>query len=253
MVSGPAVRSHWQYRSLRRKIPLALQFVHPTAQITLMDKIHGGDSSEILQLIERAARGDLALLGKLLHQHRDRLRRLVALRLDHRLQSRIDPSDVLQEAFLEASARLPEYIRAPTMPFFLWLRLITGQRLQILHRRHLGVQARDAGREISLSHRAMPEATSAALAAQLLGRDTRVSEIVSRAERKLRLQEALNCMDPLDREILALRHTERLTNAEAGEVLGISEAAAGQRHFRALKKLKAILADQPGGLEELRG
>jgi RNA polymerase sigma-70 factor (ECF subfamily) len=99
----------------------------------------------------------------------------------------------------------------------------------------------------------MPEATSAALAAQLLGRDTRVSEVVARAERKLRLQEALNDMDPLDREILALRHTERLTNAEAGLVLGISEAAAGQRHFRALKKLKVILAGQPGGLEELRG
>ncbi len=218
-----------------------------------MDKSQCGESSETLRRIEQAARGDPASLGALLQQHRDRLRRLVALRLDHRLQSRIDPSDVLQEAFLEASARLPEFVRAPTMPFFLWLRLITGQRLQILHRRHLGTQARDAGREISLAQRAIPEATSAALAAQLLGRDTRVSEVVARAERKLRLQEALNDMDPLDREMLALRHTERLTNAEAGQVLGISEAAAGQRHFRALKKLKAILADRPGGLEELRG
>src|SRR5262245_20951297 len=214
-----------------------------------MDKVRCGDSSETLRRIGQAAGGDPALLGALLQQHRDRLRRLVASRLDQRLQSRIDPSDVLQEAFLEASARLPEYVRAPTTPFFLWLRLITGQRLQIFHRRHLGAQARDAGREISLARRAMPEATSAALAAQLLGRDTRVSEVVARAERKLRLQEALNDMDPLDREILALRHTERLTNAEAGQVMGISEAAAGQRHFRALKKLKAILAGQPGGLE----
>src|SRR3954451_778257 len=127
-----------------------------------MDKPQCSDSSETLRQIERAARGDTASLGALLRQHRDRLRRLVALRLDRRLQRRIGPSDILQEAFLEASTRLPEYVRAPTMPFFLWLRLITGQRLQILHRRHLGAQARDVGREISLAHRGMPEATSAA-------------------------------------------------------------------------------------------
>src|SRR3954447_6158219 len=142
-----------------------------------MGNDQASDSSETLRLIERAAGGDPASLGALLHRHRDRLRRLVASRLDHRLQSRIDPSDVLQEAFMEASARLTEYVAAPSMPIFLWLRLITGQRLQILHRRHLGAQARDARREVSLSHPAMPEATSAALAAQLMGRDTRVSEL----------------------------------------------------------------------------
>ena len=221
------------------------------APIAFMDKDESGDSSETKRLIERAAQGEPALFGELFQQHRDRLRRLVMLRLDHRLQSRIDPSDVLQEAFVEASARLHEYTHAPTMPFFLWLRLITGQRLQILHRHHLGTKARDAGREISLYQCAMPEASSAALAAQLLGRETRASEVVHRSERKLRLQEALNGMDPLDREILALRHTERLTNAEAGQVMGISESAAAQRHFRALRKLKDVLSGQPGGLEDL--
>jgi RNA polymerase sigma-70 factor (ECF subfamily) len=202
--------------------------------------------------VAEALRGDGAPLGELLERHKDRLRRMVALRLDHRLQGRVDPSDVLQEAFLEATVRLPEYASSQaTMPFFLWLRLIVGQRLLILHRRHLGARARDAGGEVSLCHGATPEASSAALAAQLLGRDTRPSEAAVRAERKLRLEAALSAMEPLDREVLALRHFERLSTTEAARILSISEAAAGQRHFRALKRLRDLLSSLPGGIEEL--
>jgi RNA polymerase sigma-70 factor (ECF subfamily) len=199
--------------------------------------------------IERAARGESEALGELLQEHRGRLRRMVRLRLDRRLQGRIDPSDVIQEAYLEAATRLPEYVRSPTMPFFLWLRLLTGQRLQIIHRRHLGARMRDAGREVALYRGALPEATSAALAAQLLGRDTRPSEAAVRAERKLRLQEALNSLDPLDREALALRHFEHLTTAEAAQVLGITPAAAGKRYLRALERLREILTQGPGGVD----
>jgi RNA polymerase sigma-70 factor (ECF subfamily) len=94
----------------------------------------------------------------------------------------------------------------------------------------------------------LPEATSAALVAQLLGRLTRPSEAAIRAEAKVRLQEALNSMDPIDREVLALRHFEQLTNAEAAAVLGITAAAAGKRYLRALERLRGILAQMPGGL-----
>ena len=104
-----------------------------------------------MRLIERAARGESEPLGQLLERHSDRLHRMVGLRLDRRLKGRIDPSDVIQEASLEAAARLPEYVGNPTMPFFLWLRLIAGQRLAILHRRHLGARMRDAGREVTLT------------------------------------------------------------------------------------------------------
>ena len=120
---------------------------------------------------------------------------MVALRLDQRLQGRIDPSDVIQEAYLEASARLAEYLRNPSMPFFLWLRFLTGQKLVTLHRHHLGVKMRNAGQEVALYHGSLPEASSAALAAQLLGHDTRPSEAAIRAEMKIRVQEALNSMD----------------------------------------------------------
>jgi RNA polymerase sigma-70 factor (ECF subfamily) len=207
-----------------------------------------GNSSATMRLIERAARGESKPLGELLQRHRDRLHRMVGLRLDRRLQGRIDPSDVIQDASVEAAARLPEYANNPTMPFFLWLRLLTGQRLQILHRRHLGAQMRDASREAGL-HRGMPEATSLALAAQLLGRDTRPSEAAMRAERKIRLQQALSSMDPLDREALALRHFEQLTTAEAAQVLGITPAAAGKRYLRALERLRDILTQGSDGAE----
>ena len=143
-------------------------------------------------------------------------------------RGRIDPSDVLQEAFLQAAQAWPKYLERPEQPLFLWLRWLTGMTLQLLHRRHLGVQARDAGREVQLLDRPWPEATSAALAAQLLGRDTRPSVAAIRAERQRRLQEALNAMDPIDREVLVLRHFEELTNAEVARELR-SPGVGGQQ------------------------
>jgi RNA polymerase sigma-70 factor (ECF subfamily) len=207
------------------------------------------DTEDLLRL---ASGGDQAAWGALLARSRERLRRMVTLRLDRRLKGRVDASDIIQEAHLEATARLEDYLRDPAIPLFVWLRFLAGQQLMALHRRHLGTQARDAGREIAICPGALPEATSASLAAQLLGRDTRASEALARAERKLRLEEALNRMDPLDREVLALRHFEQLSDAETASVLGIKESAASQRYLRALKQIKEILASMPGGLKELR-
>jgi RNA polymerase sigma-70 factor (ECF subfamily) len=210
-----------------------------------------GNSGETDQLLRRVIDGDRREWGALLERHRQRLRRMISLRLDQRLQGRIDASDVIQEAYVQASARLEEYLRQPTMPFYLWLRFLTGQKLVELHRHHLGTQMRDAGREVSLYRGSLPATSSAALAAQLLGRDTRPSEAAVRAERKIRLQEALNTMDLTDREVLALRHFEQLTTPEVGQVLGITEAAASKRYLRALRRLKDILAGMPGGIGEL--
>ena len=209
------------------------------------------NSSDTNELIEEASKGNREKWGVLLARHRDRLRRMVALRMDRRLQGRIDPSDVIQEASLEASHRFSEYLQNPTMPFFLWLRFLTGQKLLELHRTHLKAQVRDVGREVSLYHGSLPETTSAALAAHLVGHLTRPSEAAIRAEMKIRLQEALNSMGALDREVLSLRHFEHLTNAETARELGIQEAAASKRYIRALKRLKEILVSMPGGLGEM--
>ncbi len=174
---------------------------------------------------------------------------MVGLRLDPRLRGRIDDDDVVQEVFLAASRGLDAYLARLAVPFFLWLRGIAGNKLLELHRHHLGTPMRDARREVRLHLGPIPEASSAALAAQLLGRLTRPSEAAVRAEARLRLQEALNGMDPIDREVLALRHFEHLTNAEAARVLGITSAAAGKRYLRALERLREVLAGLPGGLE----
>jgi RNA polymerase sigma-70 factor (ECF subfamily) len=147
--------------------------------------------------------------------------------------------------------RLAEFLREPRLPLFLWLRLVVGERLLKLHRHHLGAQMRDAGLEVSLYRGALPAASSAALAAQLLGKHTSPTQAVVRAERLLRLQEALNTLDPMDREVLSLRHFEELTLVETAQVLEISEAAAAKRYMRALRRLKGILAGLPGGCEDL--
>jgi RNA polymerase sigma-70 factor, ECF subfamily len=213
-----------------------------------MTPSHTGDSSETNRLLERAASGDDASWGQLLTRHEARLRRMVTFRLDPRLQGRIDASDVMQDVHLEAWKHLADYLREPGIPLFLWLRGIAGHKLLEVHRHHLGTPMRDARREIAIYH-GLPGATSAAIAAQLLGHATRPSEAAMRAEANVRLQEALNDLDPLDREVLALRHIEQLTNSEAARVLGIKEAAAGKRYLRALERLREILRQMPGGLD----
>jgi RNA polymerase sigma-70 factor, ECF subfamily len=207
-----------------------------------------GDPVEFL----RRSLGDAEALGKIWQRYRERLRRVVGLRLDRRLQGRIDASDVLQEAFVDFAGRVEEYVRQPDLPFYLWLRLLTGQRLQLLHRHHLGAQMRDAGREVSLHRGAMPQATSVSLAAQLLGRFTSVTQAVQRAEMQLILQEAINGMDPIDREVVALRHFEELSNEETAQVLGIKPSAASTRHVRALKRLREVLRKTPGFFDKNR-
>jgi RNA polymerase sigma-70 factor, ECF subfamily len=202
------------------------------------------DADEIL--LRRICAGEQHALGELFRAHRERLRRMVQLRLDRRLQGRIDPSDVIQEAFVDAARRLAEYTADPAMPPFLWLRFLTAQRLVTLHRIHLGVKGRDVGREVSLHSGPLPSADSRSLAAQLLGQLTSPSRAAIRAEIQIKIQDALNAMDPIDREILALRHFEELNNNETAVVLGIHKAAASNRYVRALRRLKEILAPTLG-------
>ena len=203
-------------------------------------------------LLRRALAGDESALAALFDGHRERLRRMIRLRLDRRLSGRVDASDVLQEAYLDVRKRFAEYARDPAaLPFHLWLRLIAGQRLTDVHRHHLGSQMRDAGQEVSLHRGPFPQADSVSLAAQLLGKMTSASQAAIRVEHKLIVQEALNSMDPIDREVLALRHFEHLSNDETAQVLGLTKSAASNRYIRALKRLKEILSSIPGLREQL--
>lgn len=181
-----------------------------------------------------------------MEEHRPRLRRLVALRLDRRVRRRVDPSDVIQETFMEAIRRQKEYLANPAMPLFLWLRRLAGERLIMLHRRHLGAKARDAAREVALDGGGMPGATSAVLAKEIAGHFTGPSTAAVRAEEQAALAAALDAMEPIDREVLALRHFEQLSLTEAALALGISTDAAKKRHVRALRRLKTLLANSGG-------
>jgi RNA polymerase sigma-70 factor (ECF subfamily) len=185
------------------------------------------------------------LLAEIFMRHRARLRRMVQLRLHPRLQGRVDPSDVLQEAYLEAWRRLKEFLRKRPMPLFLWLRRITGQRLVDQTRFHLRSKLRSVRHEVRLSAEDLPEASSLSVAAELVERAAGPSERAMEAETRLQVLAALERMDPVDREILVLRHLEDLTNAEAARSLGIGESASSKRYFRALKRLKGVLSRGP--------
>lgn len=202
-------------------------------------------------LLGRALAGDHQALASLFSHYRRRLRQMVRLRLDRRLQGRVDPSDVLQEAYLDIVRQLPAYAKQQDdMSFFLWLRLVTGQRMMRVHREHLGAQMRNAGRDVSLHRGAIPRATSVSLAAQLLGRFTSASQSAMRAEMQVKLQEAINSMEELDREIIALRHFEELSNKEAALCLGLSKSAASNRYVRALSRLQSVLQSLPGFMDK---
>lgn len=191
-------------------------------------------------------------IGKLLSEHRDRLKRLIRCRMDRRLQGRIDPSDVVQDACIEAAKRYDEYQRNARMPFYLWLRFLTVQQLMIVHRQHLGAKMRSVEREVSLQGGETPSVNVALLANVMSGNFTSPSSAVARKELQARLIAALDALDPKDREILTLRHFEQLNTVESAQVLGISEGLASTRYGRAVRKLLAVLKELFGSESEFR-
>lgn len=172
---------------------------------------------------------------------RDRLARVVAFRLDYRLSGRVSESDVLQDTYVRAAQRIESYLDKPDMPFFVWLRLEANQRLHEIHRQHFGAEKRDIRREVNLSQKPSANQTSLALAAHLVAQMTSASQIIERAEQINKLERTLNEMNELDREVIALRHFEELSNLETAEILKIEPAAASKRYIRALKRLKEIM------------
>jgi RNA polymerase sigma-70 factor (ECF subfamily) len=166
-------------------------------------------------------------------RYRDRLTAMVAYRLGAGLQGRFDPADVLQEAYLDAAGRLADYLANPTLPPFLWLRFLTGQRLDRLFRTHLGAERRAADREVPLPAGVMDDHTPPLAGA-------------ARAEVQTLVLAALARLSADDRAILVLRHFEQLTTAEAAAELAVSQAAAGKRYLRALLRLKDVLGHPEG-------
>ncbi len=203
-------------------------------------------------LVERLEAGDTQALAEAFARHRQRLASLARFRLPPRLQGRLDVDDVLQEAYLAAARRLEHFGRTERPSPFIWLRMIVMQTLVDLCRQHLGAKMRDGGREVPIEGAGYPDATSASMAIRLAADLTSVSQAAIRAEQVERARQAIETMDPIDREVLALRHFEELTNQEAAEVLGIQPKAASIRYVRALRRLKELLSVLPGPHDETR-
>ena len=216
--------------------------------------MNGEDATDAESLLARAAGGDLDAWGALLAQNAERLRRVASFRLNPQLRGRIEAADVLQETFVAATERRAEFFQEPGRSLFLWLRWMLGNTLLDLHRHHLDAQMRDPRREQAFGgdYGDATHATRDALVAQLTCGVTGPATAARRAELHARLTDALNRMDPTDREVLALRHYEQLTSAETAQVLGMQERAAAKRYGRALERLRELLAEMPGGLTEFR-
>ena len=200
----------------------------------------GANQPETDSLIERASRGDDAARHELLAQHRDRLKRMVALHLDRRIVARVDPSDIVQEALLDAYRELSDYLRRRPLPVYPWLRQLAWERMLKWHRAHIKVQKRSVGREEPRGLE-LPEESRVRLADCLVASGTSPSHRLIRDELLQRVRTALTTMSDRDREILVMRHLEEMPAAEIAATLGITERAAKGRHTRALERLRSLL------------
>ena len=201
------------------------------------------------ELLDRAGRGDALARQLLLERHRDRLRRMVAVRLDGRVAVRVDPSDLVQETLAEAAARLADYLRRRPLPFYPWLRQIAWDRLVEAHRRHLRAGRRSVAREVPGAV-PLPDESVGRLADRLVARGSSPSRRLIRAELRERLKAALDRLPPRDHEVLVMRHLEQMEIAEIAAVLNLTAGAVMTRHTRALARLRGLLDDE--GPEDLR-
>ncbi len=194
------------------------------------------EPDEIQNLLRDLRRGDGDALAALLSHYRPRLRQMVRLRIDPQVAARVDPSDVIQEVYLEARRQIRAYLRNPKVVFYVWLRGLAGERLSNVHRQHLGAKCRTARREAPL-----PAGSSILLAEQLLAGGTSPSRAVLKKELRRRVQRALEKLRPDDREVIVMRHFEDMSNREVAQAIGLGASGATMRYGRALFRLKEIL------------
>jgi RNA polymerase sigma-70 factor, ECF subfamily len=193
------------------------------------------------EALRSAGTGRGVRLAALFEECRPRLERMVEARMDPALRARLGASDVLQETWLEVQGRVDEWVRDPSMPFYLWVRFLAAQRLLKLRRFHVGAKKRDARRQVAVLPSG-PEATTASLVAHLVATGASPSGVAALGEMRRRLAEVLDAMDATDREVLALRHFEEMSNAEVARTLAIEPDAASKRYLRALARLKEAYA-----------
>jgi len=190
------------------------------------------------ELLRRVSHGDSPARNQLLSRHRSRLRKFVGFRMDRRLAARVDPSDVVQEALVQADHKLDDYLRDRPVPFYPWLRRIAWERLVKCHRRHTA-HRRNISRELPL-----PDSSVRELAHHFVSPGSSPSRLAERRELIARARSALQQLPERDREILVLRYLEHLSTAETAAVLEITPGAVKLRHLRAIDRLRNLLGDE---------
>ncbi len=203
------------------------------------------DSTETQELLSSALAGDAAARNRLFERHRDVLRRMVGLRMDRAVQSRLDASDIVQDVLVEANRRLADYLATTKMPFHVWLRHLARDHLIDAHRRHRGAARRSVDREQSLVGAGYDDRSAMDLAALIRDGEMTPAAAATHHELEARFQAALEVLEETDREIILMRHFEQMTNQQAAQALDLSEPAAGMRYLRAMRRLRTLLEESP--------
>jgi RNA polymerase sigma-70 factor (ECF subfamily) len=201
------------------------------------------NSPETEALLKEAQKGDERAVESLLAQHREPLRQRISRRLDPALAARLDASDVVQDVMLEASRRLKDYLQNPTMPFDMWLHFIADDHMIDAHRRHRQAKRRSLDREQPMHPAMSADRSSVELIAQLVDPEKTPASAAMWHELQARVDTALETLDEPDRAVIRMKHTQQLSNQEIARKLGLTEAAASMRYIRALRRLKAALAN----------
>jgi RNA polymerase sigma-70 factor (ECF subfamily) len=194
------------------------------------------------ELLQQAKQGDDSAINHLMDRHRNSLRQLVRMRLDQKIQRRVDVSDVVQEILIEANRRLAKYLEEPLMPFHLWLRQIAQDRIIDAHRRHRASLRRSVDREIGLAAPQGVDASSLQLAAILGDQHLTPAAAALQKEIAARIENAISRLEEKDAEVIILRHYELLSNQEIAKVLKLTEPAASMRYLRAIRRLKDLFS-----------
>jgi RNA polymerase sigma-70 factor (ECF subfamily) len=205
------------------------------------------NTEETQALLTAARNGDAAARNQLLERHRDALRRMIALRMDPKLAPRVDASDIVQDVLVEANRRLSDYLEKAGMPFHLWLRHLARDRMIDAHRMHRGAARRSLDREQALDHAATADHSAFDLAALIRDRELTPAAAATHHELERRFQAAVEQLDEIDREVILMRHFEQLSNGEVAQTLKLSDAAAGMRYLRAMRRLRDLLQEPPSG------
>lgn len=203
------------------------------------------DAEKTQDLLDAARQGDQDAVNRLMERHRNSLRRLVQMRLDPKIQRRVDVSDVVQDTLLDANRRLEEYLRNPAMPFHLWLRNIARDRIIDSHRRHRASAKRSVDREQRLAIPKADDRSTMELAAQICDPERTPAAEATMRELARRFEAALETLEDNDREVVIMRHFEQLSNQEVAQALGLSQPAASMRYLRALRRLRELLGENP--------